>query len=185
MHYLEKIRLTLENDREFYNNFINKMECKGISGRMPRNGFRGFVQQSVDRLCPTNLTILEREKLVFYFYERYHEEVFGEPYRPIKSLDQQAEEIVTPLETATTHFKQVSTKLKEKIDMVKLIENKTFVKGEDAAKMSDEDIFTAIAEVEAEVKKLSEVKTQSKKLQDRIAKLQEQATALATYVDNR
>lgn len=187
---LENITLTLENDRVFYVSFLSKMRTYGVANTLPIYGqgssvFRNYINNKVKGDFNIQLSMGDRNLLMEYFYKRYHQEVFGTEFQePIpKPYD------IPPLDGATAHpcpevFLNPTPK-KEKIDMTKLIENKTFVKGADAAKMSDEEIFTAIAEVEAEVNKLSEVKTQSKKLQSRIDQLKDQAAKLAEYVDNR
>lgn len=123
-------------------------------------------------------------------YHYYHDELFGCDYNE-EEEDKKPEEILQEinehLESAAEHFAKVANNLKpeEEYDMANLIETKTFIRGEDAINLTDNQIFDAIADIEKEIKKLREVGTASKKLDARIAELEASCKALAEYVDGR
>lgn len=70
-------------------------------------------------------------------------------------------------------------------DATKTIEVQTLIQGQDAAKMSDEQVFSLIAKMEAKIEALQKIKTKSTKLAAAIEKMQADVQALAEYVDNR
>ena len=65
------------------------------------------------------------------------------------------------------------------------IETKTFIAGKDAKNMSDSEIFALIAELEADVDKLSSIRNKPKKLVASIEKTQAEIAKLVEYVDGR
>ena len=65
------------------------------------------------------------------------------------------------------------------------IETKTFIAGKDAKSMSDSEIFALIAELEADVDKLSLIRNKPKKLVASIEKTQAEIAKLVEYVDGR
>ena len=65
------------------------------------------------------------------------------------------------------------------------IETKTFISGEDAANMTDEQIFNKIASLEGQIAKWTGVKTRPNKLQKHLDQLQADIAKLVEYVDAR
>lgn len=65
------------------------------------------------------------------------------------------------------------------------ITQKTYVNGVDVATCTDDQLFELIAKTEAEIERLSKIKTQSKKLVDRIEALKAGTLELASLLDNR
>lgn len=65
------------------------------------------------------------------------------------------------------------------------IENKTFIRGVDAALMSDAQIFSLMAKLELEAVQLRTIRTRSTKLDAAIKQLEDDVVALAAYVDAR
>jgi hypothetical protein len=63
------------------------------------------------------------------------------------------------------------------------VETRTFVNGEDVAKMSDSQVYDLIAAQEAAIEKLNEIKAKPKKLVDEIAKRQAGIAALVAHLD--
>lgn len=73
----------------------------------------------------------------------------------------------------------------EEITMTKNIETKTLIAGQDAANMTDNEIFQKIAKLEAEVSKLQSIKVASKKLKAAVEALEVDIAKLVEYVDSR
>lgn len=65
------------------------------------------------------------------------------------------------------------------------IETKTFIQGEDAATLTDTQIFSKIAKLEAEIEKLDKIQNKPKKLVAVIEKLKEDINKLVEFVDAR
>lgn len=65
------------------------------------------------------------------------------------------------------------------------IETRTFINGVDASTLSDDAIFNEIAEIEAKIAHLRNLKTQSRKRDQTIAKMEKYAVDLAAYLDGR
>ena len=63
------------------------------------------------------------------------------------------------------------------------VETKTFVNNQDVKEMSDDQIYAAISVSENEIKKLSDLKAQPKRLQKRIAELQKGVDDLVAILD--
>lgn len=60
-----------------------------------------------------------------------------------------------------------------------------FVNGNDASKLSDDELFAQLARGEQQLDKLKAIKTPSKKLAAQIEDMQDQLTKLAEYIDSR
>lgn len=93
-----------------------------------------------------------------------------------------------------TYYYAVTTSTKETTTMnakvesevaVAVIESKTFIKGRDAAEMSDKEIFRVIASLEAEKGNLGLIKAKSKKIAAAMKSLQDDIDKLVEFVDNR
>lgn len=82
-------------------------------------------------------------------------------------------------------WKSQQPKPKEPAVAHKNIETKTFIRGRDAKDMSDGEVFSEIASLEAEIARLGAIKAQSKKLAAQITALQADIDALVAYVDAR
>jgi len=65
------------------------------------------------------------------------------------------------------------------------IENRTYINGNNAADMSDDALFSHIAAIEAEAASLSKLNTACESMNARIQQLEDDAKALAEYIDNR
>jgi len=65
------------------------------------------------------------------------------------------------------------------------IETKTFIQGEDAANLSDAQIFAKISSLEGQITKLDAIKTKPKKLVKVIEDLQADIAKLVEFVDAR
>lgn len=65
------------------------------------------------------------------------------------------------------------------------IEVKTFIGGEDAARMSDEQIFNKIASLEDQITKASRIMTRPKKLDKLVESIQADINKLVEFVDAR
>mgnify|MGYP000898315850 FL=1 len=144
------------------------------------NQFRAAVKQAVFAIQRENdlsVTIANREAVTIALWEHYQREreeeaerqyqqsTLSEPYtpRPPRSLKKE------PL---------MSTK-------PPAFETKHFVNGQDTTTLSDDELIQAIKNLETEIAKLSEVKTESKKITDKISKLDEQRAAIAKLLDSR
>ena len=67
----------------------------------------------------------------------------------------------------------------------KNIESKTFIAGADAAKMTDQEIFTFMAKLEGDIERLEQIKHKPQKLLAAIALMKADVVALGEYVDSR
>ena len=114
------------------------------------------------RLC--KLGMLRRDETGLHHY-RYYYAVYVE-----KQLDAQTQTQPTTQEPKMT---------------APTIETKTFIAGKDAKNMSDSEIFALIAELEADVDKLSSIRNKPKKLVASIEKTQAEIAKLVEYVDGR
>jgi len=65
------------------------------------------------------------------------------------------------------------------------IETKTFIAGQDAANMSDAQVFAKIASIEQQIDKLEQIKHKPKKLVAAIEVMRSDVVALCEYVDSR
>lgn len=65
------------------------------------------------------------------------------------------------------------------------IETKTFIAGQDAANMSDVQIFAKIASIEQQIDKLEQIKAKPRKLVAAIESMRKDVVALCEYVDGR
>lgn len=65
------------------------------------------------------------------------------------------------------------------------IETKTFIAGQDAANMSDVQIFAKIASIEQQIDKLEQIKAKPRKLVAAIEAMRKDVDALCEYVDGR
>ena len=65
------------------------------------------------------------------------------------------------------------------------ITTKTLVNGQDVSEFTDSQIFGLIAQQENEIKKLSEIKAQPKKLIKELTERQAGIDALVAYLDSR
>lgn len=74
---------------------------------------------------------------------------------------------------------------KEIIMSTENIETKVFIQGKDASEMTDAQIFSLIAKLEAEQDKLSQIKNKPKKLVLAVEKLGQDIQRLVEYVDAR
>lgn len=79
----------------------------------------------------------------------------------------------------------IPTLFLEQTEMAKNIETVVMIRGEDAAQKTDEQIFSFIAKLEAEIKSLEAINCKPKKLTARIKELQDDITKLVEYVDGR
>lgn len=66
-----------------------------------------------------------------------------------------------------------------------LIARKVFIRGVDASTLTNETIFSHIAGVEAEIKKLDQIETKPKTLQKQIEDMRASVQELADFVDER
>ena len=60
-----------------------------------------------------------------------------------------------------------------------------FVNDNDAARLSDDELFAQLARGEQQLEKLKAIKTPSKKLEKQVADIQQQLVDLAAYIDSR
>lgn len=74
---------------------------------------------------------------------------------------------------------------KGEINMAANIEVKTFVKGTDAANLSDDQIFSVILSIEQEIEGLEKIQNKPETLKDKIKAMMIDVDALVKYVDNR
>lgn len=65
------------------------------------------------------------------------------------------------------------------------IETRTFINDQDASTFTDDQIFGEIHKAEKRIGELKAIKTPTKKLADNITKLEDYASKLAKYVDER
>ena len=72
-----------------------------------------------------------------------------------------------------------------KVSKAPNIEVKTFIGGEDAARMSDEQIFNKIASLEDQITKASRIMTRPKKLDKLVESIQADINKLVEFVDAR
>ena len=80
---------------------------------------------------------------------------------------------------------EVKPEIKEEIMSTKTIENITFIKGNKAETLTDNEIFSEIAKLEAQKAALNYIENKPKKLEAAIVKLQDDIQALVDYVDGR
>ena len=80
---------------------------------------------------------------------------------------------------------EVKPEIKEEIMSTKTIENITFIKGNKAETLTDNEIFSEIAKLEAQKAALNKIENKPKKLEAAIVKLQDDIQALVDYVDGR
>ncbi len=160
---LDQIAKRLADDVQFRNHFYKA----AYHGQATPKSLRLVIWDYMAALMPgeDRRTISERDRLVHYFKDIIID----------RKLSYQLEEIL-PL-----------PEQKETTDMShqKIIETKTYVNGADAANMTDEQIFSAIANVEAEINHLNGVQNKPQKLEAKIAAMQEDIKALVAFVDGR
>jgi hypothetical protein len=95
--------------------------------------------------------------------------------------------IVLPTETAQQEgfINSPQPQLRKEEPMTKNIETKTFIQGEDAASMSDSQIFTKIADLERKIEGLNKIVAKPQKLKNVIHELQLDIDKLVAFVDSR
>jgi hypothetical protein len=91
----------------------------------------------------------------------------------------------TPTETQPNPQPEIIDMSNTNTNTSPTIETKTFIGGVDAAKLSDSDIFSRIADLEVEIKKWSAIEQRPKKLNDHIDKMRSDVKALGEFVDSR
>ena len=87
--------------------------------------------------------------------------------------------------TATELQIRLDAIIKEEIMSTKTIENITFIKGNKAETLTDNEIFSEIAKLEAQKATLNKIENKPKKLEAAIVNLQDDIQALVDYVDGR
>lgn len=82
---------------------------------------------------------------------------------------------------STSYFNKLETKPMKNFEQ-KLV---TIIRGKNADDMTDDDIFTVVTKIEAEIKRRLEMKTHSKTQQKMIAELERDKDNLVKFVDER
>lgn len=85
----------------------------------------------------------------------------------------------TPTPTPTTTPNEDSTMLTITTD------TKTLINGQDAAGMTDDQLFSVIAKAEAEIDQLMAIRNKPEKLKQRVVTLTEAVETLVKYIDQR
>lgn len=86
----------------------------------------------------------------------------------------------------STQLTQLTQPTKEPtMAAAKTIESKTFILGQDAEGMTDQDIFNLIAKTEKEIAALNAIQSKPKKLTSKIEEMQKDIDKLVKFVDER
>lgn len=124
------------------------------------------------------------DHLVNYLLHYYSEEVFGYHFEQWCGID-------NPPPSSKEAYQDNATKyaakpIKKEPETMKSIEiiKKTLINGTDITTMSDNDLFTKIAQAEAEVKALEEIEAKPKKLVARITEIKKSITDLVKLMDS-
>lgn len=112
-------------------------------------------------------------------------------WEEVTEQDYLAQGINQHLDNAKESFNKVHNDLKQVGETTMamkpqdVIETQVNVFGENAANMTDDQCFDAIAKVEKEIDRLTNVTSKSTKLKARVQEMKNQLQALVDYVDNR
>jgi len=201
--YIDAVVMIATNERKFYESAI--VHCKRMAvGGQEFKDYRIFINKLRFTTACTFAINANRKYDVCYgalsaefahrIAEYYSEEVTGgcatwdrEKERYVdKSIEELQDEIVDHMSNALDSFKQVQEKvaMSDSIKPAK-VESHVFVDGIKGSDLTDDQIFAKIASHEAEIERLSKIKTRPKKLLDRITEIEDGISAMVDYVDNR
>lgn len=206
---VDELALELENDQKFYT-VVSSAVCDldaifaQTTAKIDREDgykrYRAEVYRAIRAYVGPAYRALNANavttKLSGYFFQRYagttNLRAFTEslsndlqlymssPIQNIGELADYADRISTASFPQTIPETAMST-----TPAIPAIETRTFIFGDNAANMTDEQIFAGIAKIEAEIKKLDGVENKPKKLQAKIDAMKADIAKLVEYVDAR
>lgn len=235
---LDEVKLTLENESEFYTkyratkNIETGSEGPNSSGRSVGVLRRSLISMWVRHTCNMRATMLDTIDLEQYFNERWELCPYGLDHKPKKeekaAMSTRSNDFICLVENdqifldwlgrlesfteARTYVENVFKKRGLKpagdttIDKVvnhfinilpepktmttnatntTPVETITYIFGRPSKDVSDADIFSGIAQLEAEIKRLDAIQNKPKKLVAQIEKLQADIQNLVTIADAR
>lgn len=173
---LDEVKLTLENERAFYDAYL---ACKNKQGSSIGPQRRSLINNFAQEVCGHSLNMMQQLELEMYFNERYELCPYGlrsqaeigtrETVKQIKEVINEVDALVKPKE----------------VKNMKAIETKVFVYGTDAATLSDDDLFGRIAGIEAEIRNLEAIENKPEKLKAKIDSMKADIAGLVKLVDER
>lgn len=194
--------LTLENDGEFYKAYVTQRPAEYSKDR------RNRINSALGRLKIYGSDVKDREALRRYLDEAWNlpparhatdsetntgpvvefwkEEVRYPPMQQILSINHNtvpAEQIPTPLDQPQpeTTKETIMTTTTNAIE----ITTKTLINGQDIKGLTDSQIYSLIADQEAEIKKLEAIENKPKRLVNEIEKRKAGIKALVDYLDSK
>ncbi len=196
---LQDAAITLENDPMFCKAYSN---CCGLGGDHRRTTIERFLKKYCSHFYPAAVLdvadYLERLRLYFDSEIIPHHPCKSGMLSPREAIEFWRDEVRHPEDCARHKAKHSSKMSLDKIEaeltvpqpqpeniMTKpiTITTKTFANGVDIATMADADVYSLIAEQEAEIEKLKAIKARPNKLVAEIAKREAGIVALVAYLD--
>ena len=166
-----------------------------------------FVRYASERGCDKVETVEEAEARLSRLFETYlthHDLTFAAHFNTAKPAPEIVKDYLQPHDDRFDVYAYAAKFIAAKSDAPAIdnplihttpenetmnntptIETRVFILGNSAADMTDEQIFNHIARIEGEIKKLKEINSRPKKLEAKLAKMEEDIAALAKYVDER
>jgi hypothetical protein len=151
---LDDLKLTLENDRHFYCDWIENPD----SAKFPM--LRKHAKRCSHYLY---LSSSECRELKEYFAARYADELNARspPKKESAIVQSQPEEPIM------------------------FFANKSFLNGQDISKLSNAEIYSAIAAKEAEISRLEQIQNKPKSLQNEIEQAKGDIRSLVEFLDSK
>jgi hypothetical protein len=202
---MDEIKLTLESDRSFHDTYH---KCKNFNMRDDKSGSSIGVQRRtvIQEFCRDadirRPTMIQATELEAYFNERYdlcpyglktQEEVRMVGSSPALAAGYAVHEKIDPnlcaqheqMHAYYLFLNPLRKNIMANATPTKAIETITYVYGQPAKDVSDDQIFTHISNLEAQIKTLNAIENKPKKLVAQVASLQAEIDALVALVDAR
>lgn len=185
---MRDVALTLENDRQFYDRYL---EISQQAEPVPSK-FRNLIRRANSRLgCVSALHDDEVERLRRYFHSQYALPDTNNFMFPPKSPSALIANELAALPDFDFSSDQPHPTPPENIMSTTTpttpitIQNKTLVNGADIDTLASAEIYSLISNEEAKIESLGQIKTKPKALVTEIAKRQAGIQALVDYLDSR
>lgn len=169
MDEFDELALVLENDGMFYNLYIAIKNENGRSGAVLR---RSLITDAVR--TATNRYVKSTEEITYRLEKYFNERWNLCPYCLTKSIEPKSQPEPRPQLIQETFMSTAQA-----------IKTITYVYGKPSTDVSDDEIFSHIARIEGEIKKLGAVENKPKKLAAKIDAMHAEIKGLIELVDNR
>lgn len=167
---LRDVALTLENDRQFYDRYLEiSQQAEPIPAK-----FRNLIRRANVHALHDD----EVEQIRRYFHRRYELPDTNTFMSSPKTLPDFDFFFGQPAPTPTGNIMNTAT-------TPITIQNKTLVNGVDIDTLANAEIYSLISNEEAKIESLGRIKTKPKALVTEIAKRQAGIQALVDYLDSR